>query len=260
MKGPVQGHTQWHRRSIIHARSLHQHSVTISHHAGPSPPRRIRDTPARTSWSKPDNYSHTVQHSSRQRAKQRQVQFLLGGCRRFTNRGIQADSPIDSPLPPSQSLPAQAQSQTARQTAAAAAPAPAASLEPLSYHVHRTPSQQLPIYQKRKRGGTLLQTRVQKVTGRVEDLKHALQKELQIPEGKIIVNPTNRHIIVKVRGANGAVKCRQHERSTGGKQSNAEHCCIPVRTVLNLSSVILIHEHEHEANWTFRCRAGSRKT
>jgi large subunit ribosomal protein L49 len=74
-------------------------------------------------------------------------------------------------------------------------------LEPLSYFVHRTPSQQLPVYQTRKKGGTLQQTRIQKITGRVEDLKKDLQKALEIEERKIAISPVNRHIVIKVSEA-----------------------------------------------------------
>ena len=73
-----------------------------------------------------------------------------------------------------------------------------AELPTLPYFVHRTLGQQLPVYHERRRGGNLLETRVQKITGRVEALKKDLQRELDIPNDKIIISPVNRHIVIKV--------------------------------------------------------------
>ena len=67
-----------------------------------------------------------------------------------------------------------------------------------SYFVLRTAGQQLPVYQKKKNGGTRHLTEVRKITGRVEDLKAELQHSLALPDDRIRINPVNRHIVIKV--------------------------------------------------------------
>lgn len=73
-----------------------------------------------------------------------------------------------------------------------------ATLRPLSYHVHRTASQQLPVYHLAKRGGNLHQTRVRKIDGDIKALKDDLQRALSIKEEHIVINQLTRHIIIKV--------------------------------------------------------------
>ena len=70
--------------------------------------------------------------------------------------------------------------------------------EPLSYHVHRTPSQQLPVYQLAKAGGNKHLTRLRKISGSVEDLKDDLRIALGLAEKDIVINNVNRHIVIKV--------------------------------------------------------------
>lgn len=73
-----------------------------------------------------------------------------------------------------------------------------AALAPLSYHVHRTASQQLPVYQLAKRGGNLHQTKIRKIEGRVEDLRDELRRVLGLKEEQVVVNQLTKHIIIKV--------------------------------------------------------------
>ncbi|KAL9014324.1 MAG: hypothetical protein Q9173_001032 [Seirophora scorigena] len=69
--------------------------------------------------------------------------------------------------------------------------------EPLPYHVHRTPSQQLPVYQLAKRGGNLLLTRLRKVDGDIMQLKLHLQQALDLRPEEISINQLTRHIHIK---------------------------------------------------------------
>ncbi|KAL8754618.1 MAG: hypothetical protein Q9184_005052 [Pyrenodesmia sp. 2 TL-2023] len=70
--------------------------------------------------------------------------------------------------------------------------------EPLPYHIHRTPSQQLPVYHLAKRGGNLLQTRLRKIDGDIMKLKLELQQALGLQQEEISINQLTRHIIIKV--------------------------------------------------------------
>ncbi|MCJ1442720.1 MAG: hypothetical protein MMC23_003217 [Stictis urceolatum] len=67
----------------------------------------------------------------------------------------------------------------------------------LTYHVERTGSKQLPIYHLAKRGGNLHQTRIRRISGNVQDLKQDLQKNLELQDDHIKINPLTRHIIIK---------------------------------------------------------------
>ena len=69
---------------------------------------------------------------------------------------------------------------------------------PLSYHVHRTASQQLPVYHLAKRGGNLHQTRVRKIDGDIKALRDDLRRALGLKEEHIVINHLTRHIIIKV--------------------------------------------------------------
>ncbi|MCJ1471429.1 hypothetical protein MMC13_000068 [Lambiella insularis] len=96
------------------------------------------------------------------------------------------------------------QSSTPLTTEALASPQPAASaataqtqLTPLSYHVHRTASKQLPVYHDAKRGGNLHQTRIRKIEGSINDLRNELQEALELREEQIVINQLTRHIIIK---------------------------------------------------------------
>ncbi|KAL8971122.1 MAG: hypothetical protein Q9197_003444 [Variospora fuerteventurae] len=71
--------------------------------------------------------------------------------------------------------------------------------EPLPYHIHRTPSLQLPVYHLAKRGGNLLLTRLRKIDGDIMKLKLELQQALGLKQEEISINQLTRHIIIKVR-------------------------------------------------------------
>ncbi|KAL8803663.1 MAG: hypothetical protein Q9200_006123 [Gallowayella weberi] len=68
----------------------------------------------------------------------------------------------------------------------------------LPYHIHRTPSQQLPVYQLAKRGGSLLLTRLRKIDGDIMKLKEELQQALSLKQEQISINQLTKHIIIKV--------------------------------------------------------------
>jgi len=74
---------------------------------------------------------------------------------------------------------------------------PAKSPPPLAYHVHRTASQQLPIYHLAKRGGNLHQTRIRKIEGDVELLRNEIRTALGLDEGVVVINRLTGHIIIK---------------------------------------------------------------
>ena len=69
----------------------------------------------------------------------------------------------------------------------------------LGYYVHRTPSEELPVYHLSKRGGNLHQTKIRKVTGDRQSLCVALQENLGLDMGNIAVNPRTGNIIIKAR-------------------------------------------------------------
>ena len=69
----------------------------------------------------------------------------------------------------------------------------------LPYYIHRTASQQLPIYKLAKRGGNLRQTRLRKVEGDLARLRSDLQDALSLESEHIKINPLTKHIIIKVR-------------------------------------------------------------
>ena len=73
-----------------------------------------------------------------------------------------------------------------------------AALPPLPYHVHRTPSQKLPIYHLAKRGGNLHQTRIRKIQGNVEKLREEIVAALALREENVVINRLTGHIILKV--------------------------------------------------------------
>ena len=68
----------------------------------------------------------------------------------------------------------------------------------LPYYIHRTASQQLPIYKLAKRGGNLRQTRLRKVEGDIARLRTDLQEALSLEDEHIKINQLTKHIIIKV--------------------------------------------------------------
>ncbi|KAI4091802.1 MAG: hypothetical protein LQ344_003906 [Seirophora lacunosa] len=100
------------------------------------------------------------------------------------------------PSPPSKPTSRSKIATSPRQIKRGSPPIPDIS-EPLPYHVHRTPSQQLPVYQLAKRGGNLLLTRLRKIDGDITKLKLHLQQALDLRPEEISVNQLTRHIHIK---------------------------------------------------------------
>lgn len=71
-------------------------------------------------------------------------------------------------------------------------------MQALPYHIHRTASQQLPVYHLAKRGGNLHQTKVRKIDGDINALRNDLQRALGLKEEHIVINQLTRHVIIKV--------------------------------------------------------------
>ncbi|KAG9657395.1 hypothetical protein KCU95_g15820, partial [Aureobasidium melanogenum] len=67
----------------------------------------------------------------------------------------------------------------------------------LPYFVTRTPSNELPIYTLRKRGGNMRLTRVKKIDGNIDALRDALQVELGVPEAECVINRLTNHVMIK---------------------------------------------------------------
>ncbi|KAL1301725.1 hypothetical protein AAFC00_005930 [Neodothiora populina] len=67
----------------------------------------------------------------------------------------------------------------------------------LPYFVSRTPSDEYPVYQEKKRGGNLRQTKVKKISGSIDALREALQNELAVPEDQCVINRLTNHVIIK---------------------------------------------------------------
>lgn len=80
-------------------------------------------------------------------------------------------------------------------TPAATIPAPAAT--PLPYFIHRSKSNNLPIYEEGKNGGNLLQTRIRKVEGNVEALRLDIIAHLGIAPEKVHINNLTKHVVIK---------------------------------------------------------------
>ncbi|KAK3070795.1 hypothetical protein LTR53_009829 [Teratosphaeriaceae sp. CCFEE 6253] len=67
----------------------------------------------------------------------------------------------------------------------------------LPYFVTRTPSNELPVYQLRKRGGNLKLTKVRKVDGDRAVLREELQGVLGLTEKDAVVNAVTGHVMLK---------------------------------------------------------------
>lgn len=78
----------------------------------------------------------------------------------------------------------------------------------LPYHIHRTPSQQLPVYKLAKRGGSLKQTRLRKIEGDVKALRGDLMEALGLGEGEVKVNQLTGHVLIKVGTSISDTYCR----------------------------------------------------
>lgn len=77
-------------------------------------------------------------------------------------------------------------------------PAGDSSWRPLSYHVHRTPSYQFPVYQLAKRGGNLQLTKVRKIDGNVNAFRTDLREALGLKDQHVEINQLTKHVIIKV--------------------------------------------------------------
>ncbi len=67
-----------------------------------------------------------------------------------------------------------------------------------AYHVSRTASRNLPVYNDRKSGGTRKLTLIRKVAGDSSALLRDMRDDLSLPDDEIKVNPVTRHIVIKV--------------------------------------------------------------
>lgn len=65
------------------------------------------------------------------------------------------------------------------------------------YHVHRTGTHNLPVYQSSKAGGSLKQTSIRKISGNPTRLAGELLSQLQPRPLEVKVNPTNGHVVIK---------------------------------------------------------------
>jgi len=101
---------------------------------------------------------------------------------------------IRSPLS-LQSLPSSSPSST--QHLSVSASDTSAGLLDLPYHVQRTASQELPVYQLAKRGGNLHQTRIRKIRGDIAALRDQLQSSLKLKRQDATINQLTGHIILK---------------------------------------------------------------
>jgi len=85
--------------------------------------------------------------------------------------------------------------QTSPATETARSPAAAGQQ---AYHVSRTASDKLPVYQDLKNGGNRRLTLVRKISGDSAALMRDLQQGLGLPRDKIKVNPVTRHVVLTV--------------------------------------------------------------
>ncbi|KAL8998461.1 MAG: hypothetical protein Q9169_002498 [Polycauliona sp. 2 TL-2023] len=118
------------------------------------------------------------------------------GAQQFVNKR----PPRPSTKPPSSANPSPTSSSRKTTTPEQPPPPPIPDItQSLPYHIHRTPSQQLPVYQLAKRGGNLLLTRLRKIDGDITRLKEELQQALGLKQEQISINQLTKHIIIKVR-------------------------------------------------------------
>ncbi|KAA8909813.1 mitochondrial large subunit ribosomal protein-domain-containing protein [Sphaerosporella brunnea] len=72
-----------------------------------------------------------------------------------------------------------------------------ATQEPLPYFVYRSKTNNLPVYEEAKSGGTQLQTRIRKVEGNIEALRQALIENLRLQPERVWINSLTKHVLVK---------------------------------------------------------------
>lgn len=106
--------------------------------------------------------------------------------------------------PPSKRRPPFAEHNQEARTPAGLAPlpvplVPAQTITPSeNYFVQRTPTRNLPVYQLRKSGGNLKQTRIRKISGKTAELLGELEQRLTPKPEWLKINPTTGHIEMKV--------------------------------------------------------------
>lgn len=76
-------------------------------------------------------------------------------------------------------------------------PTPTQNQTQLPYFVHRTSTNNLPVYPEAKRGGTLKQTLIRKVEGDANALRKDLIKHLNLEPEWVTVNGLTNHVIIK---------------------------------------------------------------
>ena len=75
-------------------------------------------------------------------------------------------------------------------------PEPIAPAE--SYFVRRTNPGNLPVYQTKKRGGNLQETKIKKIEGNIAALCVQLQEALGVDSKEVKINPLTNDIVIKV--------------------------------------------------------------
>jgi len=83
---------------------------------------------------------------------------------------------------------------------------------PLPYFVHRSNTNNLPVYEEAKRGGNLHQTRIRKLEGDLPALREQLITALNLPPERISINSVTQHIIIKGHYKNKVVKFLEGKR------------------------------------------------
>lgn len=66
-----------------------------------------------------------------------------------------------------------------------------------AYHVSRTPSENLPVYLDRKRGGNLHLTMIRKIAGDARKLRDDVVEYLGLEEDRCWVNPLTNQVVMK---------------------------------------------------------------
>jgi large subunit ribosomal protein L49 len=70
---------------------------------------------------------------------------------------------------------------------------------PRPFHVSRTPGNNFPVYQLRKRGGNKKLTTIKKIEGDRKAFKEVLATGLGLDPKDVKINPVTGHVVVEVR-------------------------------------------------------------
>ncbi|KAI1756167.1 mitochondrial large subunit ribosomal protein-domain-containing protein [Xylaria castorea] len=106
--------------------------------------------------------------------------FLRPVCVRMV--ATKADAPASEPATEPATTPTVAEPKAPRQ---------------LSYFVGRNNTNNLSVYNKKKRGGNYLLTMLKGGNGDLQALRQDLQEALQLPEGDVTINNRTRHIEIR---------------------------------------------------------------